>query len=329
VVVPAYDFDVTQLGASLDQGAGGVIYLGSAAAPADLGARVAQAERGLAIRPLVMADEEGGGVSRLSPVTSPVPWPRTMAATMTPAQVTALASTIARQMRAAGVDMDLAPVADLDDGVGPSASNPDGSRSFSNTPSVASTYASAFADGLRSAGVVPVVKHFPGLGHSTGNTDMASAQTLPLTQLQAGALPTFASTFPHVGAVMVANATVPGLTTLPASISPAAVNGLLRQQMGWHGLVVTDSLSAGAISQAGLSVPAAAARAVEAGDDLVLWGSTLDPAHIAQLSPPAVAQETTAIIGAIASAVTSGALSRARLEDAVTHVLEAKHLAVC
>lgn len=329
VVVPSYDFDITALGASLDQGAGGVIFLGGAPAPADLGARVGEAERGMAVAPLVMADEEGGLVSRLAPVTSPVPWPRTMAATMTPAQVEALAATVGREMRAAGVDMDLAPVADLDDQAGPSASDPDGSRSFSNTPAVAATYASAFADGLRAAGVVPVVKHFPGLGHSSGNTDVAPARTLPLAQLRAGALPTFATTFGHVGAVMVANATVPGLTTLPASVSPAAIDGLLRQQMGWHGLVLTDSLSAGAISAAGLTVPAASARAIEAGADLVLWGSTLDSAQTAQLAPAAVARETSAIVDAIVGAVGSGALSRARLEDAVTHVLAAKHLATC
>ena len=331
VVVPALNFDVDQLGAALRQGVGGALFLGNAPAPGDLAQRVADAnaQTGAAGSLLTMADEEGGGVSRLAPLTSPLPWPRTMTATMSTAQVRALAATIGRQMRAAGVRLDLAPVADLDDGAGPSASNPDGQRSFSNSASVAAAYASAFAQGLAAGGELSTVKHFPGLGHSSGNTDNGPAHTLPLSQLQQGAVPAFRGTLASVSAVMVANATVPGLTSGPASLSSAAINGLLRTQLGWHGLVLTDSLSAGAIRATGLSLPGAAVQAVAAGADMVLFGSTLTSADTAQLAPTAVANQTAAIISAITSAVAGGHLARSRVENAVSHVLAAKGIALC
>jgi beta-N-acetylhexosaminidase len=330
VVAPSYDFDVDELGSTLRQGVGGVLFIGSAAAPYDLASRVAAANRtaGEAGGLLTMADEEGGGVSRMAPLTSPVPWARTMAATMTTAQVEQLAARVGRQMRAAGVRLDLAPVVDLDDGAGPSSSNPDGQRSFSNSSAVTARYANAFATGLGQGGELATLKHFPGLGHSTGNTDVGPANTLPLEQLDQAALPAFASTFGHVAAVMVANASVPGLTAAPASTSPAAI-GLLRNTMGWRGLVLTDSLSAGAIRAAGLTVPAGAARAVEAGADMVLFGSTLTAGDVAMLTPSAVAAETAAIVSALTAAVRDGQLPRAHLQDAARHVLAAKGVTVC
>jgi beta-N-acetylhexosaminidase len=252
-----------------------------------------------------------------------------MTATMSTAQVRALAETIGRQMRSAGVRLDLAPVADLDDGPGPSASNPDGQRSFSNTASVAAAYASAFAQGLAAGGELSTVKHFPGLGHSSGNTDDGPAHTLPLSQLDQAAVPAFRGTLASVSAVMVANATVPGLTSGPASLSSAAISSLLRTQLGWHGLVLTDSLSAGAIRATGLSLPGAAVQAVAAGADMVLFGSTLTAADTAQLAPTAVANQTAAIISAITSAVAGGHLARSRVENAVSHVLGAKGMALC
>jgi beta-N-acetylhexosaminidase len=331
IVVPALDFDVDQLGAALRQGVGGALFLGNAPAPSDLAHHIAaaDAQTGAAGSLLTMADEEGGQITRLAPLTSPVPWPRTMAATMTTAQVRALAATVGRQMRAAGVRLDLAPVADLDDGPGPSASNPDGERSFSNTPSVAAAYASAFAQGLAAGGELSTVKHFPGLGHSSGNTDNGPAHTLSLTQLDQGALPAFRGTLASTSAVMVANATVPGLTTGPASLSHAAIDDLLRTQLGWRGLVLTDSLSAGAIRATGLSLSGAAVQAVAAGADMVLFGSTLTPADTAQLSPTAVAGQTAAIVSALTSAVADGHLARSRVENAVSHVLAAKGLSLC
>ena len=155
VTVPVLNFALANVTSEVRAGVGGVLFIGSGAAPADLGARV-RALQGHApahTRLLVMADEEGGGVSRLSPVVSPVPWPRDMARTMTTAEVRALAGRVGRQMLAAGVTVDLAPVADVDARPGPSASNPDGAWSFSGDPATAAAYSIAFMQGLADGGV--------------------------------------------------------------------------------------------------------------------------------------------------------------------------------
>lgn len=119
-------------------------------------------------------------------------------------------------------------------------------------------------------------------------------------------------------AVMVAHVSVPGLTgRLPASLSAAAVTGLLRHQLGFHGLVLTDSLSAAAIADAGYSVERAAPRAIAAGDDMVLFNAT---------NPTATAN---AVISSISAAVARGELPRSRLNEAVTHVLTVKGIKLC
>ena len=184
-------------------------------------------------------------------------------------------------MRAAGVTVDLAPVLDLDDGVGPNATDPDGTRSFSLNSTTTTHYGLAFARGLLDAGVVPVVKHFPGLGQATANTDVAAAWTQPWSVLQKhGLLPFTAAVNADMPAVMTTNARVPGLAPLPASLSWRATHQVLRLQMAFHGLVITDSLSAVAIRAAGFHIPAATVRALVVGADMVLFGApaTADPA---------------------------------------------------
>ena len=301
-VVPALDFDVAGLAPLFRAGTGGVIFLGNASTPPDLAAQLRAATAGTdaTTAPIVMADVEGGGVQRLPGAVDAFPWPREMAATMTTAQVEQLAESVGHQMLDAGVTMDLAPVVDLDDRPGPSATNPDGLRSFGIDPTIAGNYGVAFMQGLRTAGVLPVVKHFPGLGLSLQNTDYGPAATQPISELRtAGLKPFIAAIAAHAPAIMVGNTYVPGVTTEPASVSPAVIEQLLRGQLGFSGLVVTDSLSAGAISQAGYSVPEAAAASIEAGADLVLFGSTLTPAATQLLSPANVAKTRHTIVGSL------------------------------
>lgn len=332
VAVPVLDFNLVAATSEVREGVGGVLLLGSSAVPADLALRVGAllSHAPTRTRPLVMADEEGGGVQRLAPLVSPVPWPREMAARMTPAAVRALAARVGRQMTAAGVTVDLAPVADVDGRPGPSLTNPDGSRSFSGNPATAATYAVAFLRGLRDGGVLPVVKHFPGLGGTTANTDVGSARTLPLTQLATtGLVPFRAAIRAGVPAVMVSNASVPGLTSAPSSLAPPVIDGLLGQQLGFHGLVVTDSLSAGAVLTAGRALPQAAVAAIAAGADLVLFGSTLTRHDTAQLSATNVRRSYDDILSAITSAVSAGRLPRARLVAAATSVARAAGSDLC
>jgi beta-N-acetylhexosaminidase len=231
-------------------------------------------------------------------------------------------------MRALGVTVDLAPVADVDARPGPSASNPDGRRSFSGDPTIASRYVDEFLSGLQDGGVLPVVKHFPGLGGSTGNTDVGPAATVPISSLQASAFPPFrAAIAAGAPAVMVANASVPGLTSQPASLSPN-VYGLLRS-LGFRGLTVTDSLSAGAISAVAPTLSSAAASAIGAGADVVLFGSTLTPNETTQLQPTNVRRTFEAIVSAVTSAVSAGRISESALNAAVVQVLDARHVDAC
>jgi beta-N-acetylhexosaminidase len=204
-------------------------------------------------------------------------------------------------------------------GMGPNDSDPDGTRSFSAEEPVAARDGLAFAAGLEAAGVTPVVKHFPGLGGATANTDVAPASTPPWTTEQSvGLVPFEAAVADHIPAVMVSNASVPGLTSQPASVSAAVVTGVLRDRLHFAGLVLTDSLSAVAIRDAGFSVPSAAVAALRAGADMVLYDLS-----------DSVAAMTAAVVGAEVDAVRSGALARSRLVDAVAHVLSAKHGPSC
>jgi beta-N-acetylhexosaminidase len=271
---------------------------------------------------LVMTDQEGGGVERLTNLVATLPWAQTMGKNLTPAQITADGLRVGRSMKAAGINTDLAPVADVDArAVEPGEDDPDGYRSFSGVPATAAADVVAFAKGLREAGVLAVVKHFPGLGGATGDTDYRPAATLPWTTLMTTGLVPFRSAIASgVSAIMVSNASVPGLTSLPASISSVAIN-YLREQMGFGGLIVTDSLSAGALSAVHLGVPLASAMALEAGADMVLAGSPPSPSAALQLAAQTSSE--------IQRAVQSGALSLSTLQNAAAQVLASVNTLSC
>ena len=303
--------------AQVAAGAGGVVLMGSSTS-ADLGAQLhalASANPD-GVAPLLMTDEEGGSVQRLVTQVGDLPSAREMAATMTSAQVQALAATVGAKMAALSIRADLAPVLDLDAGPGPSATNPDGTRSFSLDPAIAGEYGSAFARGLESAGVIPVAKHFPGLGEASGNTDVAPAHTLPFASLQqAGLLPFERLIREGVPAIMVSNATVPGLSdTVPASLSGHVISGLLRAQLGFGGVVMTDSLEAGAITAYQPDLGKAAVQSLQAGSDMVMLAGT----------GPGQARTFDQVVQAITSAINSDALPRIFAEYSVRRILEMK-----
>jgi beta-N-acetylhexosaminidase len=324
VVVPSQASQVDATTKLVDSGFGGILLFGTDA-PTNLGSslRALEAATPQHLGMFVMTDEEGGGVMRLDNLITPFPWARTMASTKTPAQITAIARRAGTQLLRAGVNMDLAPVLDVDGrNVDPGAGDPDGYRSFSGSVPTVITDGNAFATGLREAGVVAVVKHFPGLGGSTGNTDDGAAATLPWSTLKAGALHTFEAAINRgVRAIMVANATIPGLTSRPASISASVITGVLRHWFKFQGLIVTDSLTAGAISAVPLSVPNAAVDAIGAGADMVLLG--------AATSPQASNALAGSVANAISRAVTSGTLPRATLVNAVATILATRGIEVC
>jgi beta-N-acetylhexosaminidase len=321
LVVPVEETDVAAVTADVAAGAGGVILFGSSA-PTNLAASmhtlISAAPDGIA--PLVMTDEEGGVVQRMANLVGALPSARTMGETMSPAQIRSLVAAVAVRMRAAGVTMDLAPVLDLDDGAGPNDRDPDGTRSFGLDPSVATADGIAFLQGLEAGGIIPVVKHFPGLGQASGNTDVGPASTQPWSRLQqAGLLPFESAIAAGAPVVMVASATVPGLSTLPASISPEVMSTVLGDQLGFHGLVITDSLSSGALSDIGYSIPRAVVAAITAGADMALYTAVASE----------VATVTQSSSAAIVAAVNAGTLDRGRLVSAVASILAVKHVDLC
>jgi beta-N-acetylhexosaminidase len=231
---------------------------------------------GPAVPPLVAVDDEGGRVQRIDQLAGPIPSARTMAQTMTPAQVRELAVQRGRALRDAGVTMNLAPVVDVS-----TQSNGQviGDRSFADDPAIVSDYAEAFASGLRDAGVIPVLKHFPGHGHANGDSHRQAAVTPPLADLETSDLIPYQRllTGPPVG-VMVGHLDVPGLTTPdePASVSPSAVGDLLRTRLGYQGFVITDDLSEMEAIKQRYGVPEAALRALVAGTDMALLVDNAD-----------------------------------------------------
>ncbi len=322
LAVPVQEASVTAAAGEVRAGAGGILLFGSSA-PSNLASALAGLERhdvpgnlGL----LVMTDEEGGGVQRMANLVGSLPWAKWMGSHWTAAEIERHVAAVGRKMASNGVNVDLAPVVDVDGrSVVPGPSDPDGLRSFSGTTSVVSRDGVAYMRGLLSAGVIPVLKHFPGLGGASGNTDDGPAHTLSWSKLKKVGLPPFTTAIGQgAPAVMVSNATVPGLASYPASLSPAAIGRELVRTLGFKGLVMTDSLSAGAISAAGFSVPSAAVQALRAGADMVLFGKgTMTARQIAAL--------TTKIESAIVSATTHGLLARWRLAAAATAVLAARH----
>lgn len=235
--------------------------------------------------PLVVSvDEEGGLVQRLAELIGPLPSAREMAETMTPGQLRAMMAEHGRKVRELGITVDFAPVVDL--GVGAEISdNAIGSRAFSTDPVVAADYARAYAAGLLDSGVTPVLKHFPGHGHATGDSHLGGVITPPLDQMHGADLLPFAELVGMEGVdVMVGHVQVPGLdgaagpgAEVPSSLNPAAYE-LLRaggygpegSAPGFRGVIYTDDLTGmKAVTDLHPGGDAAVA-ALEAGADIAL-----------------------------------------------------------
>ena len=289
-----------------DNQVGGIFIGGNATAL--LKDRSLDAVQGVARLPVaVSVDEEGGRVQRIDDLDGDIPSARQLAATKSPAEVRALAADRGRQLRARGVTVDFAPDTDVTD-----APDDDviGDRSFSPDPNRVKTYAAAFAAGLRDGGVQPVLKHFPGHGHGSGDSHKGTVVTPPLAQLRAVDLVPYrdiASYGPV--AVMVGHLDVPDLTGgVPASISPAAYQ-LLRTEFGFTGLVVTDDLGAMKAITSQYPLPDAVLKALQAGADQALWSS---------------GGRVNEVLDRLVEAVQTGELPTARVQESVTRVLRSK-----
>ncbi|MGW3959293.1 glycoside hydrolase family 3 N-terminal domain-containing protein [Amycolatopsis sp. NPDC005003] len=257
----------------------------------------------------VTVDEEGGRVQRIDDLDGDLPSARTMAATKSPDEVRALAAERGRQLRARGVTVDFAPDTDVTD-----APDDDviGDRSFSPDPARVKTYAKAFAAGLRDAGVQPVLKHFPGHGHGSGDSHKGTVVTPPLDKLRALDLVPYRglADYGPVG-VMVGHLDVPDLTNgVPASVSPAAYQ-LLRGEFAFTGPVVTDDLGAMKAITAQYPLPEAVLKALQAGADEALWSS---------------GGRVDEVLDRLVKAVQTGELPKPRVQESVARVLRGKGL---
>jgi len=306
LVLAGYDMGhVSDATPWVQAGLGGVILFGTP--PSDLRARLTRLRASSPVVPLVASDEEGGQVQRLRSLLGAVPSAEYMGRSWTTGHVRDVAVSYGRKMRALGVDLDLAPVADLSV---PGMYIEQTDRAFARSPSAVSAYAGAWQQGMRAAGVAPVAKHWPGHG-SAANSHDGVATTPPLSTLeQRDLLPFDALQRAGIPAVMVGNLTVPGLTEpgLPATLSPRAYR-YLRSRAGTSRLLVTDSLNMGAIRYGAHLTPAqAAVRALRAGADMVL----IDPGGPGP------------VVDAIAAAIGSGSYPHATALTAVRRVLAVK-----
>ena len=226
----------------------------------------------------VSVDEEGGRVARLAKLIGPAPSARSLAASSSPDAVYELAKQRGLAMKKLGITIDFAPVVDVSD-------QPDdtviGDRSFSNDPDTVTAYAGAYARGLRDAGLLPVLKHFPGHGHGSGDSHTGSVVTPSLEQLEnVDLVPYRTLVDQRPVAVMVGHLQVPGLTgDLPASLSPAAVDLLRAGGYGgppFDGPVFTDDLSSMKAISDRYGVAQSVLMALQAGADTALWVTTTE-----------------------------------------------------
>jgi beta-N-acetylhexosaminidase len=279
---------------------------------------------------LVSADLEAGLGMRFDDVTYG-PWAMAIAATGDPALAEKRAYATAREARAIGIGQVFAPVADVN-------VNPDNPvinvRSFGEDPADVSRYVEATVKGLQNGGVLATLKHFPGHGDTAVDSHLAlPILTVTRERLASVELVPFrAAVKAGARSVMVSHLSVPALDdtpapplpnakgeagangvpeletkgTMPATLSEPTVTGVLRKELGFTGLIVTDAMTMGGITSH-FTAGDAAVRAILAGADQVLMSA-----------------DTDAAIAAVRNAVTSGRITVARLDESVKRILDAK-----
>jgi beta-N-acetylhexosaminidase len=259
---------------------------------------------------VIAIDEEGGDVTRLEAGPgSSYPGNLALGQIDDVALTRSVAASIGRDLNEVGIDLDFAPVADIN--VEPL--NPViGVRAFGAEPARVAAHVAAFVEGLQGEGVAACAKHFPGHGNTTVDSHAGLPTILDDAQtLATGALVPFrAAVDVGVRAVMSAHLVVPAYDTVPATVSRPLLTGLLREQLGFRGLIVTDGVDMAGITSS-MGMEAAAVAALNAGADAVLLGGgPVDESTVARLQL------------AIATAVRSGQLPETRLAEAAAHVVD-------
>ncbi|HET6939716.1 MAG TPA: glycoside hydrolase family 3 N-terminal domain-containing protein [Nocardioides sp.] len=310
VLLPSFSGTTVPDGALrlLEEGLGGLCLFGSNTADGP-DALTAYTEHVRSVSPgaVIAVDEEGGDVTRLHvPDGSPVLGPLALGAADDLSLTRAVGRAIGLELAAVGITLDLGPVADVNS----NADNPViGTRSFGSSATAAAAHVAAWTLGLQSAGVAACAKHFPGHGDTAEDSHLA----LPLLDVDMSRLverelvPFAAAIEAGTAAVMTSHVVVPALDpSLPATLS-APVLALLRDRLGFRGVIVSDALDmAGASAVRG--IPEAAVLSVAAGADLLCIGADNS------------VDQVRGIQAALVEAVRSGRLSEERLAEAAKAV---------
>ncbi len=260
------------------------------------------------MEPVIAIDEEGGDVTRVAYADgSPYPGNAALGAVDDVALTRSVYAAIGRDLALLGINLNLAPCADV---LGGGASPAVGTRSFGAATELVARHTAAAVFGLQGTGVAACAKHFPGHG-STGTDSHHAIATIAgsLDDVRRRDLPPFSAAInAGAAAVMPGHLRVPELTgDRPATLSAAAITGLLRGELGFTGVVISDALEMKATS-AVFGIPGAAALAVAAGVDLLCLGRDTD------------FEVYRAVRAALVSAVASGSLPASRLEEAAARV---------
>lgn len=261
----------------------------------------------------IAADQEGGIIARLEDGFTRFPVPMVVTATQNSELTQAYGAAIASEMRAVGLNMNLAPVADLHT----NRDNPIiGRRAFGTYAEYVAPTVADIVRGMQSTGVLATAKHFPGHGDTREDSHL-TIPVLPFNQqelLDRELIPFQATINADVGAVMMSHIYLPAIEPeqqLPASLSHNVITALLRESLAYDGIVMTDALDMDAIDTV-YSPAQATLRAIQAGNDLVLIG-----AHV---SPDAQAQAMQTVV----DAVNDGTLNMEQIDASVHRILRAK-----
>ncbi len=294
-----------------DYPVGGIILFGAnVSTPAQLQYFTTSMRLAFPTAPFIAIDEEGGRVARIGRNSNfDVPRYDSMEAvgnTGDPQNAYEAGLAIGTYLQEYGLNVDFAPVADMN-------TNPNnvviGDRAFGNDPQLVSDMVNAAIDGFHKAGIITSIKHFPGHGDTTGDThDGYVAVTKSWEELKNCELIPFIAALDNTDMVMAAHITLPNITTdgLPASLSHEILTEKLRGELGYQGVIVTDSLSMGAIIQ-NYSPPESVKTAFLAGADILL-----------------MPQNFTEGFDGLVAAIETGEISEERLNESVLRILKLK-----
>lgn len=263
----------------------------------------------------IAVDQEGGKVSKI-PTNNKTKSAREIGNTKDSKNAFIAGSTIGGDFEELGLNLDFAPVMDVD-------TNPDnpiiGNRAFSNDEKVVAEFGVEFIKGLQSKGILATAKHFPGHGDTSGDSHKELVKVLhSIDRIEKVELYPFKKAIENnVDMIMVGHIVVPALDDdkTPATLSKSIITDLLKENMGFKGVVITDAFNMGAISK-NYNIKDAVEKSINAGADIILMPATVVPGGNEK--------DYEELVSYIKDKVIKGEISEDRINDAVTRILISK-----